>query len=52
MTFGFMSCPLCKQEISIKGLSKPIAKVLGPLLAQKAFVEREGMIHAEKQGIL
>ena len=33
MTFGFMSCPLCKQEISVKGLSKPIAKVLGPLLA-------------------
>ena len=52
MTFGFMSCPLCKQEIKVNGISTPVAKVLGPLLSLKRQVEREGLVQAEKQGIL
>ena len=35
ISFGFMSCPKCKESIEIQGLSRPIAKVLGPLNSTK-----------------
>ena len=52
ITFGFMSCPSCKQEIDIRGVSKPIARELGPLIALKKHVEAEALKNAEEQGIL
>ena len=47
-----MSCPSCKQEIELQGVSRPIAAELGPLLGLKRKVESEALINAEKQGIL
>ena len=47
-----MSCPSCKQEIQLKGLSKPIAAVLGPLLSLKKQVEAQALANAGEQGIL
>ena len=48
-----MSCPSCKQEIKPKvGLSKPIAAVLGPLIALKKQVEAQALVCAREQGIL
>lgn len=52
ITFAFMSCPSCKQEIDITGVSKPIARELGPLIALKKHVEKEALKNAESQGIL
>ena len=52
ITFSFMSCPSCKQEIDIMNLSKPIARELGPLLSLKKKVEKEALLNAERQGIL
>ena len=49
ISFAFMSCPSCKQEIELKkGLSKPIAAELGPLNYLKKTVEREAMINASE----
>ena len=47
-----MSCPSCKQEIQLKGLSKPIAAELGPLLNLKKQVESQALAFAAEQGIL
>ena len=47
-----MSCPSCKKEIELKGLSKPIAKELGPLLGLKKVVEAQALLNAKNQGIL
>ena len=47
-----MSCPSCKQEIELKGVSKPIAQELGPLLGLKKVVEAQALINAKNQGIL
>lgn len=47
-----MSCPSCKQEITFKGLSSPIATELRPLVSLKNKVEKEALVNAEKQGIL
>lgn len=47
-----MNCPSCKQEIDISGVSKPIARELGPLIALKKHVETEALKNAESQGIL
>lgn len=47
-----MSCPSCKQEIDITGVSKPIARELGPLIALKKQVEKLALKNAESQGIL
>ena len=52
VTFGFMACPSCNQELKIEGLSKPVARELGPLIALKKQVEREALKNAESQGIL
>ena len=52
ISFSFMSCPSCKQEIQMKGLSEPIKAELGPLLGLKKKVEAQALIHAEEQGIL
>lgn len=48
ITFGFMACPSCNQEIKFKGLSKPIRNELGPLHSLKARVESEALITAQK----
>ena len=47
-----MQCPLCKHEIEIEGVSRPIANELGPLVSLKKYVQREALINAEKQGLL
>ena len=47
ITFSFLSCPSCKQEIKLKGLSKPIAQELGPLIGLKKIVEEQALIHAK-----
>ena len=47
-----MSCPSCKQAITLKGLSTPIAALLGPLLGLKKKVEAQAIAHANEQGIL
>ena len=47
-----MNCPSCKQEIDITGVSRPIARELGPLIALKNYVEKEALRNAESQGIL
>ena len=47
-----MACPSCNQELKIEGLSKPVARELGPLIALKKQVEREALKNAESQGIL
>jgi len=47
ITFGFMACPSCNQEIKLEGLSKPIANKLGPLISMKKRVERDAYINAE-----
>ena len=52
ITFAFMSCPSCKQEIKLEGLSNPIARELGPLISLKKCVEKLALENAEKQGIL
>ena len=52
ITFAFMSCPSCKQEIELKGLSNPIAAELGPLLGLKKIVEEQALVNAKDQGIL
>ena len=52
ISFAFMSCPSCKQEIQMKGLSEPIKAELGPLLGLKKKVEAQALINAEDQGIL
>ena len=53
ISFAFMQCPSCKQEIELKkGLSKQIAAELGPLLHLKRTVEREALKNAELQGVL
>ena len=35
ISFAFMSCPGCKQDIELKGVSHPIAQQLGPLMGLK-----------------
>ena len=52
VTFGFMSCPSCKQEIELKDLSRPVAAELGPLIGLKKKCEKLALENAEKQGIL
>ena len=52
VSFAFMTCPACKQEIEIKGLSRPVAAELGPLLSLKKKVEKIALVNAEEQGIL
>ena len=52
ITWDFMSCPECRQEISPRGLSKPIVAELGQLLSLKAKVEELALKNAERQGIL
>ena len=52
MTFAFMSCPSCKQEIELKGVTKPIAAELGPLLGLKKVVEKQALANAKDQGLL
>ena len=47
-----MSCPTCKAEIELKGVSRPIAAELGPLLGLKKAVESQAMVNAKEQGIL
>jgi E3 ubiquitin-protein ligase MYCBP2 len=47
-----MSCPECRQEISPRGLSKPILAELGQLLSLKAKAEELALKNAERQGIL
>ena len=36
----------------MKGVSRPIARELGPLLALKKLVERQALDNAQKQGLL
>ena len=49
ISFAFMQCPSCKQEIELKkGLSKPIMAELGPLLHLKRTVEKEALYNAEQ----
>ena len=52
ISFGFMKCPCCNHKIELKGLSKPIAAELGPLMALKMKVDKLAMKTAEEQGIL
>ena len=53
ITFNFMKCPSCKQDIELsKGLSKPIAAEVGPLLHLKRTIEKEALVNAERQGLL
>ena len=47
-----MSCPSCNQEITLKGLSSPIANELRLLISLKKRVEKLALENAEKQGIL
>ena len=47
-----MSCPSCNQEITLEGLSSPIARELRPLISLKKRVEELALENAEKQGIL
>ena len=35
ITFAFMSCPSCKQELELKGVSREVAAELGPLKGLK-----------------
>lgn len=53
ISFAFMKCPSCKQDIELsRGLSKPIAAEVGPLLHLKRTVEKEALLNAERQGLL
>ena len=52
ISFAFMSCPQCNQQIEPRGVSKPIGQYLYPLMALKKRVESEALINAEKQGLL
>ena len=52
ITFAFMSCPSCKQDIELKSISRPVAKELGPLLHLKKTVEFQALDSAQKQGLL
>jgi len=52
ISFAFMSCPKCKESINIQGVSRPIAKALGPLNSLKQRVEKQALENAEKQGLL
>ena len=52
ISFGFMACPSCNQEIKPDGLPRVVMKELGPLLGMKKRVEREALKHAELQGLL
>ena len=49
ISFAFMSCPSCKQEIKMsKSTPRPVAKELGPLLSLKKKFEKEALINAER----
>ena len=52
ITFGFMACPKCNEEIYFEGLSEPIAKELFPLLRLKEQVENLALKAALKHGII
>ena len=52
MTFGFMACPSCNQEIQPKGLPRQVLKELGPLLSLKKQVEKDALKNAKEQGLL
>ena len=51
ISFAFMTCPSCKQEIELKDLSKPILEELSQLLGLKKVVEILAMMNAREQGI-
>ena len=52
ISFAFMSCPSCKQELELQGAPREIARELGPLLALRKEVEKQALENAEKQGLL
>ena len=52
ITFAFMTCPSCKQELELTGVPREIAAELGPLVGFKKEVERLALKNAEEQGIL
>ena len=52
ITFAFMQCPSCNQEIKKEGLPRPILEELGPLLSMKKQVEKDALKVAGEQGIL
>lgn len=51
ITWSFMACPACKTEIDVFSC-RPVAELVGPLFSMRAFIRKDCLKQAEKQGLL